>query len=90
MAFQVSGHEFPLDHGITGAQMIEARTLVTGETFDAYINAAGGATGATGDFEYSVGRDPIVRSGDWGILRVLPFPGAAVAPRTSTPSLQRL
>ncbi len=72
IAFQVSGHEFPLDHGITGSQMIEARTLVAGETFDAYINAAGGATGATGDYEYNVGRDPIIRSGDWGILRVLP------------------
>lgn len=79
IAFQVSGHEFPLDHGITGAQMIEARTLVSGETFDAYINAAGGATGATGDFEYNVGRDPIVRSGDWGILRVLPPPGNLAA-----------
>jgi manganese oxidase len=92
IAFQVSGHEFPLDHGITGAQMIEARTLVTGETFDAYINAAGGATGATGDYEYNIGRDPIWRSGAWGILRVLTPPGTTVAPTTSTSTttLQRL
>jgi FtsP/CotA-like multicopper oxidase with cupredoxin domain len=82
IAFGVSGHEFPLDHGITGAQMIEARTLVTGETFDAYINAAGGATGATGDYEYNVGRDPIWRSGAWGILRVLP-PPTTLSPTTT-------
>ncbi|HYK30696.1 MAG TPA: hypothetical protein VEV63_02005 [Streptosporangiaceae bacterium] len=100
IAFQVSGHEFPLDHGLTGSQMIEARTLVTGETFDAYINAAGGATGATGDFEYNIGRDPIWRSGAWGILRVLPPPGTALAAQrkavtnpntgTSMTTLQRL
>jgi manganese oxidase len=89
ISFQVSGHEFPLDHGITGAQMIEARTLVAGETFDAYINAAGGATGAPGDYEYNVGRDPIVRSGDWGILRVFNS-GSAFAPTTSGTTLRRL
>jgi len=84
IAFQVSGHEFPLDHGVTGAQMIEARAMVAGETFDAYINSAGGVTDAPGDYEYNVGRDPIVRSGDWGILRVFPGSGTAVSPATST------
>jgi hypothetical protein len=54
------------------AQIIEARTLVGGETFDAYlVIGAGGATHATGDFEYGVGRGPIVKSGDWGIFRVV-------------------
>jgi hypothetical protein len=77
ISFQVSGHEFPLDHGLTGSQDIEARTLVPGETFDAYlVNGAGGATGATGDFEYNMGRDPIIKSGDWGIFRVFPDPFA--------------
>ena len=81
IAFQVSGHEFPLDHGLTGSQIIEARTLVGGETFDAYIvNGAGGATGAPGDYQYDVGRDPMIRSGDWGVLRVLPGTGTNVAP----------
>jgi Multicopper oxidase len=83
ISFQVSGHEFPLDHGLAGSQMIEARTLVAGETFEAYLaNGAGGATHATGDFEYNMGRDPIIKSGDWGILRVLPPPAAAA--KTST------
>jgi len=78
VAFQVAGSEFPLDHGVTGSQDIEARTLMAGETFDAYlVNGAGGATHATGDFEYNVGRDPIIKSGDWGIFRVLPPPGSA-------------
>jgi FtsP/CotA-like multicopper oxidase with cupredoxin domain len=91
VSFQVSGHEFPLDHGLTGSQDIEARTLVTGETFDAYLaNGAGGATGATGDFEYNFGRDPIIKSGDWGIFRVLPPPGTANARKTTGPAMRRL
>ena len=45
ISFNVAGHEFPLDHGLTGSQVIEARTLAPGETFDAYlVNGAGGAT----------------------------------------------
>jgi hypothetical protein len=76
ISFNVAGHEFPLDHGLPGSQVIEARTLAPGETFDAYlVNGAGGATGATGDFEYNMGRDPLIKSGDWGIFRVLP-PGS--------------
>jgi FtsP/CotA-like multicopper oxidase with cupredoxin domain len=83
VAFQVSGHSFPLDHGITNSQRIEARTLLPGETLDAYlVNGAGGATAATGDYEYNVGRDPIIKSGDWGIFRVLPAPFTTAAPTT--------
>jgi hypothetical protein len=91
ISFQVSGHEFPLDHGLTGSQDIEARTLVPGETFDAYlVNGAGGATGATGDFEYNMGRDPIIKSGDWGIFRVLPPPFAPVKPAINGKTLNQL
>jgi len=80
ISFQVAGASFPLDHGLTGSQDIEARTLLPGETFDAYlVNGAGGATGATGDFEYSVGRTAMIKSGDWGIFRVLSLFGPAVA-----------
>ena len=75
LSFQVAGHSFPLDHGLTGSQVIEARTVLPGETFDAYlVNGAGGATGATGDFEYNIGRQAAIKSGDWGIFRVFsPF-----------------
>jgi hypothetical protein len=84
VAFQVSGHSFPLDHGIANSQRIEARTLLPGETFDAYlVNGAGGATQATGDYEYNVGRDPIIKSGDWGLFRVLTPPGSTFAPTTT-------
>src|SRR5262249_48856109 len=63
ICFQVAGHSFPLDHGLTGSQLIEARTLVGGETFDAYLtNGAGGSTGTTGDYEYNMGRGPIIQS----------------------------
>jgi hypothetical protein len=79
VSFQVSGASFPLDHGLTGSQLIEARTVLPGETFDAYlVNGAGGATGATGDYEYNIGRDPIIKSGDWGIFRVVPPTSTAV------------
>jgi hypothetical protein len=79
VSFQVAGAEFPLDHGMTGSSIIEARTLLAGETFDAYfVNGAGGATGATGDYQYTVGRDPIIKSGDWGIFRVLPKNSTAI------------
>jgi len=91
IAFQVAGHGFPLDHGLTGSQIIEARTLVTGETFDLYIvNGAGGATGATGDYQYNIGRNPMIRSGDWGILRVLPNLSSSSSPTSSGPTLEQL
>jgi hypothetical protein len=78
VSFQISGHSFPLDHGLPGSQIIEARAVLAGETFDAYlVNGAGGATEATGDYEYNVGRDPMIKSGDWGIFRVLPATGNA-------------
>jgi manganese oxidase len=84
-AFQVSGHSFPLDHGIANSQEIEARTLLAGETFDAYlVNGAGGATHATGDYEYNVGRGPIIKSGDWGIFRVLSPSSASAASITNS------
>ncbi len=78
ISFQVSGASFPLDHGVTGSQLVEARALLTGETFDAYlVGGAGGATGATGDYEYNIGRTPMIKSGDWGVFRVLPFTAAS-------------
>jgi FtsP/CotA-like multicopper oxidase with cupredoxin domain len=90
VAFQVAGHSFPLDHGVTGSQLIEARTVLPGETFDAYlVNGAGGATGATGDYEYNVGRTAMIKSGDWGLFRVL-SPVAASASAGSGPVLAKL
>jgi FtsP/CotA-like multicopper oxidase with cupredoxin domain len=84
ISFQVAGHSFPLDHGLTGTQIIGARTLVGGETFDAYlVNGAGGATGVTGDYEYNVGRGPMIKSGDWGIMRVLRLGAASPSSGTS-------
>src|SRR6185437_15238944 len=90
VAFQIAGHSFPLDHGLTGSQIIEARATLAGESFDAYlVNGAGGATRATGDYEYNVGRDPMIKSGDWGIFRVLPFTAAGTTGNTGT-TLTRL
>jgi manganese oxidase len=81
VAFQISGASFPLDHGMTGSQVIEARAVLPGETFDAYlVGGAGGATRATGDYEYNIGRDPIIKSGAWGLFRVVPTTSTAVKP----------
>ena len=77
----VAGHAFPLDHGIAGSMVIDNRTLMPGETFDAYIvNGAGGATHAVGDYLYDVNRRAEVKSGDWGIFRVLPGAGTSIQP----------
>jgi FtsP/CotA-like multicopper oxidase with cupredoxin domain len=81
ISFGVMGHAFPLDHGIAHSMIIDNRTLVQGETFDAYlVNGAGGATHATGDFLYSVNRRAMVKSGDWGIFRVLPQSDTSIKP----------
>jgi manganese oxidase len=70
--FGIMGHAFPLDHGIAHSMVIDNRTLLQGETFDMFlVNGAGGATHAIGDFLYDVNRRPMVKSGDWGIFRVL-------------------
>ena len=72
-SFAILGHAFPLDHGIAHSMVIDNRTLFAGETFDAYlVNGAGGATHAAGDYLYDVNRRPMVKSGQWGIFRVLP------------------
>ena len=79
--FGVLGHAFPLDHGIQGSMIIDNRTLMQGETFDAFlVNDAGGATHATGDFLYDTDRRPEVKSGQWGIFRVLPRTDTSIQP----------
>jgi len=73
ISFGILGHAFPLDHGIAHSMVIDNRTLFAGETFDAYlVSGAGGATHAAGDYLYDVNRRPMVKSGQWGIFRVLP------------------
>jgi hypothetical protein len=84
VSFQLAGHSFPLDHGLPGSQLIEARSVLPGETFDAYlVGGAGGATQATGDYEYNIGRDAIIKSGDWGLFRVLPQGSASIGAGTT-------
>ncbi len=79
--FGIMGHAFPLDHGIANSMVIDNRTVLPGETFDAYIvNGAGGATQANGDFMYSTGRRAEVKSGDWGIFRVAPPGDTTIKP----------
>jgi hypothetical protein len=61
--------------------VIDNRTLLPGETFDMFlVNGAGGATYATGDYLYDVNRRPEVKSGQWGIFRVLPTTDTSIKP----------
>ena len=61
--------------------IIPSRTLFQGETFDAYVvNDAGGATKAAGDYLYDVGRRAGIKSGQWGIFRVLAKTDMTIAP----------
>ena len=66
---------------MAGSSNVDSRTLLADETFDAYFaEGAGGSAGATGDYEYNVGRDPMIRSGMRGVFRVDPTTSTAVNP----------
>jgi manganese oxidase len=81
ISFGIMGHAFPLDHGIAHSMIIDNRTLLPGETFDAFlVNGAGGATHAAGDYLYDVNRRPEVKSGIWGIFRVVPQNDNSIQP----------
>ncbi|MEU4564012.1 hypothetical protein AB0F72_37015 [Actinoplanes sp. NPDC023936] len=71
-AFTVSGHNFPAEPGIAGSERVTARTVTSGETVDAWLGAAGGGHGYSGDYLFNDSRMPFTEAGIWGILRVVP------------------
>jgi hypothetical protein len=70
-SFIVSGHTFPLEPDMEGAQQMLSRTITAGMTLDAWLaGGAGGSPGYTGDYAYRDSRQPLTAAGLWGILRV--------------------
>jgi hypothetical protein len=70
-AFSVEGHAWPWEPLMTGSQVLNERTITSGETIDArLIGGAGGTLAAPGDYLYLDHRFPFTRAGLWGIFRV--------------------
>jgi hypothetical protein len=79
--FSVSGHAFPLEPGMTGSQVLAARTVTAGETLDAWlVGGSGGPPGHRGDYLYGDGRQPFQEAGMWGIFRVQPAGSGGITP----------
>ena len=70
-AFSVEGHAWPWEPLMPGSQVLNERTITSGETIDArLIGGAGGTLAAPGDYLYLDHRFPFTRAGLWEILRV--------------------
>jgi hypothetical protein len=70
-SFIVSGHTFPLEPDMDGAQQMVSRTITAGMTLDAWLaGGAGTSSGFTGDYAYRDSRQPFTGAGLWGIFRV--------------------
>jgi hypothetical protein len=76
-SFIVSGHTFPLEPDMAGAQQMLSRTITAGMTLDAWLESAGGTPEHRGDYAYRDSRQPLTAAGLWGIFRVLPPPGSS-------------
>ncbi|HSR24168.1 MAG TPA: hypothetical protein VLW53_11495, partial [Candidatus Eisenbacteria bacterium] len=68
-AFSLEGHAWPLEPLMSGSQVINTRTITSGETIDArLVGGAGGPLAAPGDYLYLDHRFPFTRAGLWGIF----------------------
>ena len=77
-SFVVSGHTFPLEPDMVGAQQMVSRTITAGMTLDAWLaGGAGTSSGYTGDYAYRDARQVLTSAGLWGIFRVHPCTAAA-------------
>ena len=73
LVFHVEGHAYRLDHGILGSEVIDTRTVMPGQTFDAHlVRGAGAAMRAPGDYLVHQHRLVFLQPGWWGLFRVLP------------------
>jgi FtsP/CotA-like multicopper oxidase with cupredoxin domain len=68
---EVEGHSWPWEPLMTGSQVLDGRTITSGETIDAQlVGGAGGTEKVAGDYLYGDHRMPFQRAGLWGIFRV--------------------
>jgi FtsP/CotA-like multicopper oxidase with cupredoxin domain len=81
LVFHLEGHAYPLDHDIRGSEVIDTRTVMPGQTFDAHlIRGAGGALEAPGDYLVQQHRLVFLQPGWWGLFRVLPPDDDSIVP----------
>jgi hypothetical protein len=76
--FSIEGHEWPLEPGLAGTNMLSAVQI--GGLEATTIDLAGGAGGPArlpGDYVYGDHREPYLEAGLWGIFRVYPEHGTA-------------
>jgi hypothetical protein len=70
-SFSLDGHSWPWEPNMPGSQILNGRTITSGETIDAQlIGGAGGTLGVAGDYLYLDHRYPFTQAGLWGIFRV--------------------
>ncbi|HKF78008.1 MAG TPA: multicopper oxidase domain-containing protein, partial [Candidatus Dormibacteraeota bacterium] len=70
-SFSLEGHSWPWEPLMSGSQILNARTITSGETIDArLIGGAGSTLGVAGDYLYLDHRYPFTQAGLWGIFRV--------------------
>jgi hypothetical protein len=81
LVFHAEGHAYPLDHGIRNSMVIDTRTVMPGQTFDAHlIRGAGGALEGQGDYLVTQHRQLFQQAGWWGLFRVLPPDDTSIRP----------
>jgi hypothetical protein len=78
-SFMVSGHSFPLEPFMAGAQQMTSRTVTTYQTLDMYL-VGSGPNGHTGNYIYRDSRQPFAAAGLWGLFRVVPTNQGGIAP----------
>ena len=76
-SFIVSGHSFPLEPDMDGAQEMSTRTVTTRQSLDVWLT---GGAGDPGDYIYRDSRQPFTAAGLWGIFRVLPSNTPGITP----------
>ncbi|MBT4522145.1 MAG: multicopper oxidase domain-containing protein, partial [Halieaceae bacterium] len=73
--FAVEGHQWPLEPGAAGAEMLEVQQFGPAETLELNFTA-GGPHHIAGEYMWSSERMTYAIAGQWGILRVKPRAGA--------------
>ena len=69
--FSVEGHDWPLEPGLVGTNMLSSVQVGALEAITTVIESgAGGRSGLPGDYLYGDHREPYREAGLWGLLRV--------------------
>ncbi|MDP7016664.1 MAG: cytochrome c peroxidase, partial [Pirellulaceae bacterium] len=78
--FALEGHQWPLEPGMDGTEMLESEQLGATEALEVNI-VAGGTHKIPGDYVYMSHRLAYAEAGQWGLLRVIGGGDAAGGPR---------